>query len=49
MKLKSFSFGLAILAGFAISISLGQTAAPKAAPKAKAAAKAVPIAGGFGH
>ena len=42
MKLKSFSVGLAILAGFAISISLGQTAAPKAAPKAKAAAKAAP-------
>ena len=43
MKLKSFSFGLALLAGFAISISLGQTAAPKAAPKAKAApAKAAP-------
>ena len=40
MKLKSFSFGLAILAGFAISISLGQTTAPKAAPKA--AAKAAP-------
>jgi len=42
MTLRSFTFGLALLAGFAVSISLGQAPAPKAAPKAKAAAKAAP-------
>jgi curli biogenesis system outer membrane secretion channel CsgG len=45
MKLKSFTFGLVVLAGFAIGVGLAQTPAPKAAPKAapaKAAAKTAP-------
>lgn len=45
MKLKSFMFGIMVLAGFAIGIGLAQTPAPKAAPKAapaKAAATAAP-------
>jgi curli biogenesis system outer membrane secretion channel CsgG len=45
MKLKSFTFGLMVLAGFAIGVGLAQTPAPKAAPKAapaKAAAKTAP-------
>ncbi len=45
MKLKSFMFGLVVLAGFAIGVGLAQTPAPKAAPKAapaKAAAKTAP-------
>ena len=43
MKLKSFTFGMVVLVGFAIGVGLAQTPAPKAAPKAtpaKAAAKA---------
>ncbi|MGH9645889.1 MAG: CsgG/HfaB family protein [Bryobacteraceae bacterium] len=39
MKLK-FTFGFVVLAGLAIGIGLGQTAAPKAAPKATKAAPA---------
>ena len=45
MKLKSFMFGIMVLAGFAIGTGLAQTPAPKAAPKAapaKAAATAAP-------
>jgi curli biogenesis system outer membrane secretion channel CsgG len=45
MKLKSFTFGLVVLVGFAIGVGLAQTPAPKAAPKAtpaKAAAKSAP-------